>query len=251
MKILVVDNDKILREGLVKMIKKIMVEPFEIDEANSVKTGLGKIANFNPDLVFLDVEMDDGTGFDLLQLLDNYSFQLVFITAHNKYAIDAFRFAAINFLQKPIDPLELIESINRFRKGAHLKTLTAQLEVLKEGLQKSSTNQQERTLALSDSESINYVRLSDIVFCESDSSYTTFVLTDKKRLVVSKTMKEYEDLLTSFQFLRVHHSYIVNMRHVLAYDKKDGGDLLLTNNIHIPVSVRKKEAVLQALSAGK
>lgn len=249
MKALLIDNEIPVRKSLHKLLEEYCPQITEMEEAEGVVSGIFKINSFQPDLVFLDVEMDDGTGFDLLKKIENYDFQLIFVTAHNKYAVDAFKFSAIDFLLKPIDPLELIKSVNRANSNLKSKELVRQIEILKESLasldQKMNTD---RKIALSDTKSIHYIRIKDIIRCEADGAYTLFHIVGDKKLTSSHTLKDYEELLEGLGFIRCHHSHIINTSKIVRFDKSEGGSLVLEENHLAPVSSRKRELVLDILS---
>lgn len=248
MKVLIIDNDSSIREGLKNLLQKLCPQITKIDEATGVMEGIQAIANLKPELVFLDVEMDDGTGFDLVQKIGNYNFQLVFITAHNKYAVNAFKLSAIDFLLKPIDPMELVVSVNKAIAQLKNKDLEQQVKLLEESLQSfSGARSQDKKIALNDGNSIHYIKVSDIIYCKADGSYTVFYLTNSRKIMVSKILKEYEDLFEDFGFLRTHHSYLINTTKISKFDKTDGGQLILEENHSVPVSARKKEQVLEIL----
>ncbi len=248
MKILIIDNDISIRDGLRTLLQKYCPHIKEIEEADGVESGVLAIENLKPQLVFLDVEMDDGSGFDLIQKLGSYNFQLVFITAYNKYAVDAFRYSAIDFLLKPIDPLELVVSVNKAAAQRNTKVLEQQSKILQESLhQKNKAGNQDRKIALNDGNVIHYIRLCDIIYCKADGAYTIFVLTNSKKIMVSKLLKEFEELFSEYSFLRTHHSYLINSLRIVKFEKADGGVLLLDENQSALVSARKKEFVLDVL----
>ncbi len=249
MKVLIIDNDSSIREGLVALLKKLCPNVTVVNEATGVVSGLEAIDKLMPDVVFLDVEMDDGTGFDLIQKLGSYNFQLVFITAHNKYAVNAFKLSAIDFLLKPIDPMELVVSVNKASSQLKNKDLEKQIKLLEESLQnRNNIKGQDKKIALNDGNSIHYINVSDIIYCKADGSYTVFYLISARKIMVSKLLKEYEELLEDFGFLRTHHSYLINMKKINKFDKSDGGQLILEESHSVPVSARKREQVLDILS---
>lgn len=245
MKILVVDNEPNIRKAIVEMIHNFCDEVSELHEADGVATGLKMISEVNPDIVFLDVELDDGTGMDLLSKLNQINFHLIFITAHNKYAIDAFKFSATDFLLKPIAPDELIEAFEKVKLHIKNKYLSEQLLVMKESLNKITSK--EKKIVLKDSNSIYFVNVNDIVRCESSGQYTEFYFDDSKRIVISKSLKEYEELLEPYGFIRPHHSHLININKILRFDKVNGGSLIMETLEEIPVSHRKKTQILQFL----
>jgi two-component system, LytTR family, response regulator len=247
MKILVVDNETNIREGIVQLIKNFCPFEAQLFEANGVVTGLKSIAEINPDLLFLDVELDDGTGMDLLSKLNEINFHVIFVTAHNKYAIDAFRFSAIDFLLKPIAPDELIEAFDKVNKHIKNNFLQDQLQVMQDSLNKIT--HKEKKIVLKDSNSIYFVNVNDIIRCESDGQYTEFWIENTKRIVISKSLKEYEEMLEPYGFIRPHHSHLINTNKILRFDKVDGGSLIMQNNDEIPVSHRKKTQILHILDS--
>lgn len=245
MKVLVVDNETNIREGLVEMIQSFCEGISEIHQANGVQTGLDKIQDLSPDLVFLDVELDDGTGMDLLSQLPKINFHLIFITAHNKYAIDAFKFSAIDFLLKPIEPNELINAFQKVKQQDKNKYLNHQLQVMQDSLNKITLL--DKKIVLKDSSSIYFINVNDIIRCESSGQYTEFYFEDSKRIVISKSLKEYEELLEPYGFIRPHHSHLININKILRFDKVNGGSLIMETLVEIPVSHRKKTQILQFL----
>lgn len=246
MKILIIDNEKPVRQGLRQMLELWCTEVQQIQEADSVKTGVKAIAAYAPDIVLLDVEMEDGTGFDLMRQVPHPAFQLIFITAHNKYALHAFRCAAIDFLLKPVDPLQLKEAIDRAAKQIQQQVLAQQVSILLHHQQQKPVADQK--IVLKDTNGIHFVKAADILYCEAEGSYTKFYFTQAKAVVISRNLKEFETLLEPFGFIRNHHSYLANPQHIIRYDRTDGGMLIFEGGQSIPVSQRRKDAVLQQLS---
>lgn len=246
MNALIIDDEAKLRKGLNQMIQIYCPSIKHVYEAEGVESGIKSIIDHNPDIVFLDMEMGDGTGLDLLNQLNNAPFQLIIITAYDKYALDAFKFSAIDFLLKPIDPEDLIIAVNKAQKNMLAVDLQKQLQILYEGMGSIRTN--EKKIVLKDNESIHFIRIQDIIRCEADSSYTKFVITNSAPILISKSLKEYDDILSGYGFIRCHHSHLVNTSKILRFDKIDGGSLILDNKEIIPVSHRKKEQVLEFLS---
>jgi two-component system LytT family response regulator len=244
MQVLVIDNEPAIRIGLQQMLRQYCPVVSNIYEAQGLLDGFEFIANHSIDLLFLDVELDDGTGMELLQKLPKIDFQVVFITAHNHYAVEAFKFAAIDFLLKPIDIEELTRSVQRAQSNLEKQKILDQLQVMQED---RIALQTKKKIVLRDAENLHFVRVADILYCEADGIYTTFYLENGEKILVSKNLKEYESMLQLFHFLRVHHSFLVNLEKVEKFDKTDGGHLILSNHSKIPVSHRKKEQVLAEL----
>jgi two-component system LytT family response regulator len=245
MKVLIIDNENNLREGLMLLLKNYCPEITALTEADGVKTGLEKIKSFQPDILLLDVEMEDGTGFDLMKQVTNPSFQLIFVTAHNKYAIEAFQFSAIDYLLKPVDPDALQKSIQRATANIRNNSLQQQVQILLQQL--TGAHNKDRKIVLKDIENTWFVKVADILFCEAEGTYTKFFLQNAEPILVSKNLKEYEEILEPLGFLRTHHSFLANPDKIKLYDKTDGGMLILEGGLSVPVSQRKKEHVMQFL----
>lgn len=244
MKVLIVDNQEEIRKGLKLLLEKYCPQVREIQEAEGVVSGLRKIHEYQPDLVFTDVEMDDGTGMDLLAKVPEINFQVIFITAYNKYAVDAFRFSAIDFLLKPIDPEHLIESVQRAVDNMKRISLTEQLSIFS-----SQYNQvkEEKKIVLKDQKAFHIVKVGDLIFMRAEGVYTEFQIVGGERIVMSKNIKEYEEMLLGQGFMRVHNSYLINLKHIHKMDRADGGTLVMTEGHNVPVSTRRKDLLLDYL----
>lgn len=245
MKLLITDNEPNLRTALRVLLQAFCPEITAIEEAEGVQSGLHKIKNFQPDIVLLDVEMDDGSGFDLMKQVPHPAFQLIFVTAHNRYAIEAFQFSAIDYLLKPVDPDALQKSIQKAIRNIQSKDLSRQIEFLLHQL--SDKPDHERKIVLKDIDNIYFVKVSDILYCMAEGTYTKFFLQSRPPVMVSKNLKEYENMLEPLGFLRTHHSYLVNPTKIIRFDKADGGSLILEDNLKVPLAQRKKEWVLNLL----
>lgn len=245
MKALVIDNEPALRQGIVTLLRQLCPEITAIAEASGVREGLQQIHQFRPDIILLDVEMDDGTGFDLMKQVTNPEFQLIFITAHNQYAIEAFRFSAIDYLLKPVDPEAFRLAVEKAIRNLRSNSLHQQVEILLQQL--AGTQNRDRKIVLKDLENTYFIRVADILYCEAEGTYTRFYLQEMPPVLVSKNLKEYEAILEPLGFLRTHHSFLANPDKIKMYDKTDGGSLILEGGRSIPVSQRKKDHVMQVL----
>jgi len=245
MKLLITDNEPNLRTAIRVLLQAFCPEITTIEEADGVQSSLQKIKTFQPDIVLLDVEMDDGSGFDLMKQVPHPAFQLIFVTAHNKYAIEAFQFSAIDYLLKPVDPDALQKSIQRAIRNIQSKDLSRQIEFLLHQL--SDKHDHERRIVLKDIDNIYFVKVSDILYCLAEGTYTKFFLQNRPPIMVSKNLKEYENMLEPLGFIRTHHSYLVNPSKIIRFDKADGGLLILEDNLKVPLAQRKKEWVLSLL----
>lgn len=246
MKVLIIDNEMPVRNGLRMQLETHCAEISDIAEATGVSDGLNLIESFQPDIVFLDVEMDDGTGLDLLKQLGEYNFQLIFITAHDKYALHAFKFSAIDFLLKPIDTDDLLNSLTKASFQIKNKNLREQIQILNDSMNTISLEQ--KKIVLRDKDSIYFVKVSDIIRCHAEGPYTEFFMNDGKKITISKNLKEYEEMLEPYGFIRAHHSHLINIRKIIRFDKVDGCNLIMENNDEVPVSQRKKEHLIQIIS---
>lgn len=239
---IVIDDVDSIRTKNIDLIKTHCPNIAIIGQANSVKSGVSLIKQIVPDLVFLDVEMPDGSGFDLLQMLNPIQFKVIFITGYEDFAIRAFRFSAIDYLLKPLDPTELVEAVNKAEESMHKEVLELKLNTLFSNLERPKNLQK---LVLKTAEKIYSVNIQDIINCESDKNYTTFYFINAPKLVVSTTLKEYETLLKPFNFFRAHQSHLINMLYFDHFIKTDGGNtIVMKNKNKIPLATRKKEEFL-------
>jgi two-component system, LytTR family, response regulator len=248
MKILLVDNEKEIRSILKDMVMACGNGLHTIEEADGVKSGIVKINSFVPDIVLLDVEMNDGTGFDLIKQIPSPAFQLIFTTAYNQYAIQAIKFSAIDYLLKPIDPVELNNSLQKAKENISSQILQKQLAVLLQ--QFSNKPEPEKQIVIKDIDKTYFIKMNDILYCEAEGSYTKFYLSNSEPIFVSRNLRYYEDLLSPAGFFRTHHSCLVNPSKIKIYDRKtDCGTLILEGGHTVPVSQRKKDFVLQFLES--
>ena len=244
----IIDDDENLRNGLKSLLKKYASEISIIGEADSVKTGISCITELKPQVVFLDIQMVDGTGFDLLNELskkeEKLTTNVVFITAHEQYAIKAFRFSALDFLLKPIDPDELKKVIEKIKSVVDKNESDIQIELLLENMRKKE--EKFKRIALSNSNGTFVINVSDIIRCESDDNYTKFFIKNKKPILISKTLKEYDELLSENGFERIHQSHLINMDYLKSY-VKEGSYVLMADASQVPVAQRKRERLQELL----
>lgn len=228
-----------LKKDLAVYAKDVTV----IAEASGVVEGAKLLRSMQPDVVFLDIQMQDGSGFDLLDILPEIPFKIIFITASDAHAIKAFRYAAIDYLMKPVDPDELVAALEKLRQQKLNEN--DKYRLLNDSLKNSHKPQTK--LALHTQEKIHVVNIADIIRCESNINYTEFFFDGGKKMLVTKTLKEFEDLLTDHGFYRVHQSHLVNTRFIKEFIKADGGALLMQNGEQIPVSTRRRAQVIEML----
>jgi two-component system LytT family response regulator len=245
MKCIITDDEQNSRETLRHLLAAIAPDIIVLAEAKNTQQAKGFIEKLQPDLLFLDINMPGETGIEFLEKNGPFNCQVIFTTAYNEYAIKAFRLNAIDFLLKPIDPDELEAAIKK-AGVAPAKLEQEQIRNAQKMMQSSDDKSLQR-LALPTAEGIHFVDMKNIVWLESMGAYTKFQIEGQKPIVVSRGLKEYEELLGGFSFLRVHQSNIVNLTHIRKYVKGDGGQLWMSDGVEIEVSRRKKEEVLEAL----
>ncbi len=242
-KTVIIDDEGSARQ-IIGGIIKTMPDKFQLaGEGVDVGSGIEIIKEKNPDLVLLDIEMPDGSGFDILEKIGRIDFKIIFITAHSGFAVRAFKFSAIDYILKPIVSSELFRALDKVERAFELKEMNIKLNTLLSNLNPANKN---KKLVLRSSDSILSVDISDIYYCESDGgSYTRFYLNGNRVFLVSRPLKEYDDLLCEYDFFRVHKSYLINLNKITRYEKQDGGTVILNNQIEIPVSFRKREQFLK------
>jgi two-component system, LytTR family, response regulator len=246
-KILIIDDEPAASNILKMLIERHVPSQKEVRFTNSPEEALQVIPEWQPDLLMLDIEMPNMNGFDLLNRIGDWDFDVIFTTAYDKYAIKAIRFSALDYLLKPIDIPELQNAVNKHvvKKGARQTKDQQQLvSNLINNLQQKDPSGFK--LALSTTEGVFFFDPKNIIRLEGESNYTRFYFSDHKPMLVSKTMKEYQDILNEHDFIRVHKSHLVNKKFAKQLDKE--GLLWLTDGSHIVVSRRKKEEVLRELS---
>lgn len=241
----VIDDIETIRKRHINLIKSSCPNISVIGQADSVESGVSLITQLLPDMVFLDVEMPDGTGFDLLQKLKPLAFKVIFITGYEDFAIRAFRFSAIDYLLKPLDAGQLVEAVKKVEDTLGKEIFDLKLNNLFANLERPKDLQK---LVLKTADRIYSVNIQDIVSCEADKNYTTFNFINAPQLIVSTNLKEYETILAPYQFFRTHKSHLINMAYFDHFVKTDGGNtIVMKNKLTIPLSVRKKEDFLGLL----
>jgi two-component system LytT family response regulator len=240
----IIDDDEDSREILAKMITKCCPNVKLVGEADSVASGIMLIREVKPSLVLLDIKMEDGTGFDLLKQLKRINFKIIFITAYEKYAVQAFKFAAIDLILKPVNPSELKAAVMRAEKLSQ-QHFNTQLQAMAENLK--TDLHEKKKIVLKTKENIFLFDLQNITHFESDGCYTKVHTTSEDPILLSRTLKEFDAMLSGSGFYRVHKSFLINFFHIHRYERQEGGTLILTGNHKIPVASRKKDELLGIL----
>lgn len=211
--------------------------------AQTVETAALLLASAQPDIAFCDIELKDGTMFDVLKKMNSISFQIIFITAHNKFAIQAFKFSAIDYLLKPVEETEFRNAVDRAIERVNQKQLQ-HIRLMLENMDRSNEN---RRIVLRTMDQIHIVNVKDIVRCRADNTYTTFYLVTGENILVSKGMKEYEDILCENGFFKIHQSHIINLQFLRKIDKSSE-EVILSDKTRLPLSQRRKQDLLQILN---
>jgi two-component system, LytTR family, response regulator len=229
---------EVLRDMLVRDFKNVEL----VAVCANAEEGRAAIEAHQPDLVFSDIELENSSAFDMLQQLDTIDFEVTFTTAYEKYAIQAIKFSALDYLLKPFSLQELSEALNHYQQKQDKKQSARQFETLFYNLK--HIKKSSKKIALPTTSGLMMVPLNEIIRCQSDVNYTCFFLINKKKIVVSKTLKEFEELLGEYDFIRVHNSHLINLHHVENYTRGEGGIVTMSDRTEVMVSRRKKDEFL-------
>ena len=242
---IIVDDEKGPRESLHQLLEKNCKNIRVIQKADSVETAFECIQELKPDLVFLDIEMQTGNAFDLLEKFKSIDFAIIFTTAFNHYAINAIRFSAIDYLLKPVDADDLVSAVGRFEMKKHDEAaLNHKFQTL---LNNMHPDNRSKKIGIPDGDSLIFIDIKNLIRCHSDGSYTSFFLANGKKIMASKPIGEYEEMLQEERFFRVHRSYLINLDHIKKYVKGDGGYVVMSDGSEVEVSRRKKNDFIAVL----
>jgi two-component system, LytTR family, response regulator len=242
-KAIVIDDENRTRDLIAKMINSFGLDIVAVPAGESVASGIKAIEDHKPDIVFLDIQMPDGTGFDLLRAIPDKTFEVIFITAHEEFAIKAIKFSALDYILKPVDADELKNTVEKALASFGSKKEESQFDALQLNIQPN----QKRRLVLKTQESVHVIELDNIIRCEADRNYTSFYLLGGKKILVSKTLKDYETLLSGHNFLRVQQSHLINLDYVARYDKGNGGSVVMKDDSEVPLSPAKRDIFFKIL----
>lgn len=240
MKLALIEDNTSIQNIITKLLDENCPEIEVTGIAASIDEGVNLLTTSFPDILLLDVEIIGGSGFDVLKRISNIDFQVIFITAHEKYAIEAIKMSALDFLLKPIDKDELLEALDKAKDKLRNKEATTEIKALIKNLE---TDQPENLL-IKDKYGIHVINVRDIIRMEGDGSYTKVYTIEDDPITSSKPLKEYMDIIGERGFARCHQSHLVNLRFVKRFDRRDGGILILKNRSEIPVATRKKDTLL-------
>jgi len=245
MKAIIVDDELAVRNAIKTLISENFPDINIIASAGTIEEGIEAITREKPDLLFLDIELPDGKGFELLKKISPISFKVIFVTGHQEYALDAIKVSALDYVLKPIDTDELCRAVEKAREVINHEEQQLKFQVLNENLQSKKVL---KRIILHTADHLQLVSVSDIIRAEADSNYTRFWLSGGKRIMVSRTIKEFDALLSDSGMLRVHQSHLVNINYIDRFVKKDGGYLQLKDGTTVPVSPNLKKQVLKVIT---
>lgn len=243
---MIVDDEIAQRQVIKSLIKTKYSNINIVAEADKVEGTANIIETQKPDLLFLDVELKDGNSFDILKTLTSVNFKIIFITGYSKYAIDALKFSALDYILKPVNSNDFFNAVNKAISEIGIKNQLSRIENLIQNLQNTGNNEQK--IVLKTQEDIHLVKISDIIRCESTNAYVTFHLVDKRKVMVTSSLGYYEELLSANGFFRIHQSHLINQKYIEVFQKKEGGYVVLSDKSVIPISQRKKTEFIDFLN---
>ncbi|RAW00270.1 LytR/AlgR family response regulator transcription factor [Pseudochryseolinea flava] len=246
MNVVIIDDEQSARTTLRKLLSIHCPDVVIDHECDSVNAAFEYLSNHDsPDIVFLDVHLNDGDGFDLLQRLSQIDFEIIFTTGYNNYAIKAIKYAAIDYLVKPLVGDELKDAVVKVskKKGEQLRALVR-------GDNRHPQGPMNGRIAIADSHGLQIIALTRILYCKAEGNYTSFILTNDQKILVSKNLKEFETILQLPQFVRIHNSYLINIEHVKSYVKGRGGQVQMSNNDYLDVARNRKQLFLEVVMPG-
>jgi len=243
---LIIDDEEDARQSLLMTLQKFCPDVEVVQVCDGPEEGLTAIGTQCPDLIFLDVQMPHMSGFDLLEEIDSRQFHTIFVTAHDKYAIKAIRFSALDYLLKPVDVDDLLSAVATVKKAQSKQETDEGYQSILHNVRNRLG--QEGKLAVPTRDGMEFIDLKDIIFCEADGSYTSIHLDARKTMLISKSLKEFEAILDPSTYCRVHHGSIINLGHITKYVKGEGGYAIMSNGEHVDISRRKKEEFMKLIS---
>ena len=246
LKAIIIDDEPPCVDALFLDLDRYCPEVEVIAKCIGSKEGLKAIKDNKPDLVFLDIEMPWMNGFELIEMLDEVNFDIVFTTAYDQFAVRAFRISAVDYLLKPIDKDDLVAAVDKILKKNKKGLDQEHLEML---LQNVNHNQGDARIAFSTKEGLTFVAVKDILYCEADGNYTTIVMKGRKNILLSKPIKEVQNLLQDMNFCRIHNSYLINLAEIQRYVRGDGGYVIMSDDKSLSVSRTKKEDLLSHIQS--
>ena len=242
---IIIEDEKKSREALLGLLQKYCFSVEIVAQAERYREGIKLVRKYKPDVIFLDIQMPDGSGFRLLEELKDMEFEVIFTTAFDQFAIKAIKYSALDYLLKPIVPQELVDAVNKLKVKKANTEKRKNIETLLDNIK--SPEEDPHKIVLSTAEKIHVIDVDDILRCESDNYYTYFYFINGDKLLISKTLKENEELLSHHSFIRPHKSHLINVKYIKSFIRHDGGYIIMTDGSKVPVSRRKREKILEIL----
>jgi len=241
LKAVVIEDELRTRETIIRIIDDECSEIKVVGSGSNVSSGIEIINDFHPDILLIDVELSDGNAFDILKKTDVQNSRIIFVTAHEEYALQAIKFSAFDYILKPFSKEELIAAVMKAKEAVLKRAKDTSISTLLNNIE----NKKEKKIVLKSIDDIHLVNVSDIIRCEADTSYTKFFMITGTVITNSTNLKEYDELLSDYNFFRVHHSHLVNINKVVKFKKGHAPFLLMTDGSEVPVSNRKKERLIE------
>ncbi|MFT6334721.1 MAG: two-component system LytT family response regulator [Saprospiraceae bacterium] len=242
-RVVIIENEVDAQSLLSSIIQEYCPSLELVGMAKNINDGLSLIENTRPDLVFIDIEIDGGTSFQLLDKLVHMSFKIIFTTAYDQHALKAFKYGAVDYLLKPYSPQDVLKSVERVRRTLYDQAIFNRLDFLI----KNNKPEHNKKMSIPTSEGVSVISVNDIVKVEADRSYCFICLSDGERMLVSKPLKEIEENLPSKMFFRVHTTHLINMEYIKKYVKEDGGYVIMNDGSSVPIARRRKQHFLEML----
>lgn len=242
----IIDDEFNARQVVKHMVEKNCMDVEIVGEADGVKSGVEVIRQQKPDLVLLDIQLSDGNGFDLLQCFDAIDFQIIFITAYEKYAVKAFKFSALEYLLKPVDPAELVNALKKAMKSAENNDITLKLNAFFNNFNRINT--EAKKIILNSSENLYLINVNDIIRCQAEQEQTRVFMNNQEDFIVSKPLSEFDELLEGYQFARIHQSHLINLKHLLRFHFSSEENLVMSDKSIVPVSEMKTKWLKEIIS---
>lgn len=246
LKVIIIDDELNAREILKELLAKNCTQAELIGEADSVESGVQLLNELTPDLVLLDINLSDGTGFDLLRQIDNIRFKIIFVTAYDKYALNAIKFSALDYLLKPVDQDDFVLSMNRAVQAIENESLSLKLNAFFNNFKHMAT--EARKIVLHTTTSVYLMNVQDVVRLQAENNQCKVYMNSGESIFVSKSMKEFDDMLSEYNFARVHKTHMVNLMYAERFDKANKNLLIMKDKSVVPVAVRRKEELLERIS---
>lgn len=245
--VVIIEDEIRSRETLKSLLTEFCDDVNVLGMAGAVGDAVDLIKKVKPELIFLDIELQTGTGFDVLNQIEDRNFDVIFTTAFEQYAIKAIKFSSLDYLLKPIDIDELQEALDKAKERKDTTSTSQQLNLLLKNVENKPN--QRKKICLSTSDGLEFIDIENICYCEANGSYTNFTIKPDKKLMVSKNLKEYENLLSDHSFMRVHNSYLINLNEVKKFVKSEGGYILMNDDKQVAISQSKREEFLERMIA--